>query len=413
MAFPTGINFSVRLLGFIALTLFMGGCGPSEESASKSPPAKSVSTGDAKEPTGREKPAAKKPDPGQVWKDLIARAGTQLEAGDLEAAGKTLEAIGKVYADPDEPAAEQQAALDELKTRFAEKKEQSIAKQREENLAEAERLMNVGKLTEAAQKVNDVIAAAPTSEQREKTRAILAEIASRRKARRDLRTWVQLLEREDRGNIATAHSNLLRQPDVALGMMIEASENLEKPILAANSLEVLRMLGRPKEAIPAMIAVLKRPEQKDIWPAAVRELGLTNQSGAGEPLLELALSADDLDQRIAALDALSEVVDIPNSTFARLLPMLRADGPELAAALRAAYQAVRQHNQYDFAARRGFDEELTSEQADLLSRLPERLKQLVERPADDAMDAEVVHGAKVLAMATHLVAPNRSRKSPS
>lgn len=380
----------------------MGGCGSSED---KSPEqqTKTLTQKTEEDKTKTQPPVEEKPKPEEVWKELETQAESQLAAGELAEAGQTLAEMETVYQDPDQPTEDQLAKLTELKKQWAEKQKIQIAQKRETDLAEAERLMTIGKFTEAAGKVNEVIAAAPTSEQRNKTNEILAEIARLRKARRDLRTWVQLLELKDRSSISTAHSNLLRQPDVALGMMIEASENTEKPILAANALEVLRMLNRPKETIPATIAVLGRIEQKAVWPAAVRELGRSEQPGAGEPLLKLAMETQDSGQRLAALDALAQVKDIPNRTFAKVLPSLFSDGPELASALTVAYQAVRTHDQFDFATGRGFDEEWTAEEAEQFAKLPERLKELASKPIDDEGNNGVVRAAKVLAWATHQI----------
>lgn len=397
--------FRVLVLnGALICGLWLSGCGSSEDKT-PDPSTKTLSQKTEKPPAKTQPPPEEKPKPEDVWNRLETQAETQLAAGELDEASMALAELEAVYQDPDQPTEEQLAKLEELQKQLAEKLEVQIAQKRVMDLAEAERLMTVGKFTEATQKVNEVIAAAPTIEQRNKTNVILAEIARLRKARRDLRTWVQLLELEDRSSISTAHSNLLRQPDVALGMMIEASENAEKPILAANALEVLRMLKRPQETIPAMIAVLKRPEQKTVWPAAVQELGRMEQPGAGEPLLKLALETEDSGQRIAALDALAQVKDIPNRTFAAVLPFLLADGPELAAALNVAYQAVRTHNQYDFLAQRGFETFLTEDQAGQFAKLPARLKELTAKPTDDEGENDVVRAAKVLAWATHQVPP--------
>ncbi len=351
------------------------------------------------------KPKVEKPDPKKLWLAAVEKAQAQLNAGELKEAEATLTELEALYQDPEKPSEEQLTELAALKALLREKRETQIAEKRAADLTEAERLMNVGKFTESNQKLNDVIAASPTPEQRETTRGIQAEITRRRKARRDLLTWVQLLNREDKRGLATAHSNLLRQPEVALGMMIEASEDLEKPILAGNSLEVLRMLNRPKESLPALLAVLKREQQQDLWPIAVRELGRIQSPGAGEPLLELALSTKNDTQRIAALEALSQVVDIPNRTFPAVLPFINANGPELAVAIQTGYQAARLHQQFDLAARRGFDQILTEEQEDQLANLPKRLTELMQRPVKDAKDpnAEVVRSAKALAIATRQV----------
>jgi hypothetical protein len=69
------------------------------------------------------------------------------------------------------------------------------------------------------------------------------------------------------------------------------------------------------------------------------------------------------------------------------------------------YHAIRVHRQYDLPARRGFDHVLTPEQQQRLAQFPERLAQLLERPAEDEAAAVVVQAAKVLACATRQLAP--------
>jgi hypothetical protein len=269
-------------------------------------------------------------------------------------------------------------------------------KQREENLAAAEQLVDGGKFTEALQKLGDVKAVSPTPEQRTKVAALTAQIESLRRARRNLQLWMRMLGTEKRADIATAQTNLLKQPKVALSMLIEASEDIENPILAANALATLRLMNQPEIAAPAMLAVLKRAEQQEVWPAAVRELGRMKQLGAGEPLLELALSAEVAEQRVAALTALSQVIDPPKQTLIAMLPLLQQDGPELVPGLRVAYQAIERHNQYDLPASLGLEVALTAEQE---QQLAGRLESLIELPVTEET-TDVIQAAKVLAHAT-------------
>jgi len=97
--------------------------------------------------------------------------------------------------------------------------------------------------------------------------AIADQIESMRKARRDLQLWIQMLGTDRSKDVAAAQTNLLKKPDIALGMLLEAAESIDNPILAANALEALRLLNRPEVTAPAMLAVLRRTEQQQVWPA--------------------------------------------------------------------------------------------------------------------------------------------------
>ncbi|MDA1052345.1 MAG: discoidin domain-containing protein [Planctomycetota bacterium] len=347
-------------------------------------------------------PVEKLPDPEADWSGLVEKATAHLEADELEEAQQCLAACAKVYEAPLLPSEEQQTKLAELTTRLADKREVLAMKRRDENLVDAEKLMDLGKFTEAVQKLNEVKALAPTDQQRTRASAIADQIESMRKARRDLQLWIQMLGTDRRKDVAAAQANLLKKPEIALGMLLEASENIENPILAANALEALRLLNRPDITAPAMLAVLRRTEQQQVWPAAIRELVRMQRPGAGEPLLELALSTELPEQRAAALTALSQVIDPPKQTLVAMLPLLQQDGPVLAAALRATYHAVSKHEQYDLQARRGLDVALTAEQEQQLSQ---RLVKLIELPADNEDTAEVIQAAKVLAYATRQLTP--------
>ncbi len=388
------VRFAVSAL--LLAAIHTSGCSSSSDTSPvEPPPPKKVVAS----------PVEEKPDPAVVWSELLDKALAHLDADELDEAEQLIDELANVHKDPGMLSEQQQSELDDLKKQLAKRRNALKAKQREENLAAARELVNLGKLTEAEEKLSKVRAYSPTTEEREAARVIAEEIERRRRAQRDMQVWLRLLGTERRKDIVAAQSNLRRNPSVALGMLLAASENTDNPVLVANSLETLRLLNQPQVTLPAMVAVLSRSEQQEVWPAAIQEIARTGRAGAGKPLLDLAVSTGLAEQRTAALTALSQVVDPPNDTLLAVLPLLEDEGPELAPALRAVHNALRVHAQFDLPARRGFDDALTPEQEDQLARLPERLTQLMERPADDEVAAEVVHAAKVLAYATRQLTP--------
>lgn len=350
-------------------------------------------------------PVVEKPEPDEVWNKLVAETETLLEEDQLDEVQKRLDQFAPIYAEPEQPSPEQQQQLADLKSKLAAKQKTLVDTQRAADLAEAEKMLGIGKLVDAATKLSRVLASSPTEEQREAVRAMNVEIERRRRARRELKFWVQLLESEKRSDVQTAQTNLLKQPDIAMGMMIEAAENVDKPILAANAIEVLRLLNRPDVTLPAMVAVLQRSEQQIIWPAAVREIGKVGRPGAGEPLLKLVFAASSAEQRIAAMSALSQVVDPPSQTLVVLLPLLeKENGTVLMTLLQTVYRAMTVHNQYDLTSLRGIDGPLNDQQRQQLAAMPELLDKIIKAPAKDPADAATVQAAKVLAYATRQLA---------
>jgi hypothetical protein len=389
--------FSITVLATI-------GCqGGTDETANSSPPPDKAKVTTAKAsdaPKPAQKPIEQKPDPAKIWTERLAAVTAHLDNDELDAAQAAIDQLKQVYAEPQQPTAEQQQQLAEAERRLSELHGAKSDQARAEKLAEAEQLMNRGKFVEATQSINDVLARGATDEQRKQAGILEAEIERRRRARRDLLTWMQLLESPDRRDVDSARLHLFRDVDTALSLLTEATEQVDKPVLARNALSLLRQINRPEVTVPAILAVLGRSDQQENWPDAVSELGKFTVPGAGEPLLKLALGAEQSAQRSAALVALGQVVDPPPQTLAELLPLIGADGPELVAALQAARHAVTVHGQQDLLARRGLDAPLTDEQEAQLAALPQRLKAVI-----DAGPGEAAQAAKILACATQQTEP--------
>jgi hypothetical protein len=149
--------------------------------------------------------------------------------------------------------------------------------------------------------------------------------------------------------------------------------------------------------LPLFVDVLRRPEQAACWEEAIRQIELTGSAGAGSALLELALTAESTEQRVAALEALSRCPDPPPNTVVALLPLVYADGPELAAALRAARSALVVHNQTDLWLQWAVGE-LSSEHTERLFNLAERLRQIAGA-SDSEASALTAQAAREFAVA--------------
>ena len=365
-------------------------------------------------PTEEVKPEVveEKPDHRAIWAETMSRANARLEQSEFEELTQVIEQLKEIAVELDKLAPaqldppsesnplEHRQQLADLEKKLAEKQAAQANEYRQEQLVAAETLMNRGKFVEATQAINVVLARLPTDEQRARAGVLVTDIERRRRSKRDLLSWMQLLESDDRREIATARTQLSRDVDTAVSLLVEATEQLEKPILVRNAMELLRGMNRPKVSVPAMLAVLKRNEQQENWPDVVVQLGKFTVPGAGPPLLELTLAAEGPEQRQAILLALAQVVDPPKHTLAALLPIVQQDSVELSAALQAINKAVIVHSQFDLVSRRGVDFEITAEQDKMLNELPERLAAVI---AGESEEAAAV--ATVLSATMRLVEP--------
>ncbi|MBC8874871.1 MAG: DUF4457 domain-containing protein [Planctomycetes bacterium] len=212
----------------------------------------------------------------------------------------------------------------------------------------------------------------------------------------ELRAAVVQLVAEDPEQAQAAENLLFERVDKALPLLEEALRG-DDVQLACHVMAMLQRLKRPDETLPMIVDVLRRPEQAACWPEAIRHIGLAESDGVGDPLLKLALAAETSEQRIAALEALAVCVDPPQYTVLALLPLLYADGPELAAALRVCRSVVVVHNQTDLWVQWAADG-LTSEQTERLFKLTNRLGKISGAPESEE-SADRARAARELAMA--------------
>jgi hypothetical protein len=193
---------------------------------------------------------------------------------------------------------------------------------------------------------------------------------------------------------------LRKEPDTAMPLLIEWVQRAEEPRLVRNSLQTMRRIKRPALALPAMLGVLSRVEQQANWNDAVAAIAGVTSPGIGPELLDLAVKSTAPQQRTAVLAALADVPDPPSDTLLKVLPYILGDGPQLVAALHAAYKGLVVHAQFDLPALRGIEATLNATQQQQLAELPARLTALIEQDTN----SEIVRAAKILAIATRQIA---------
>ena len=338
------------------------------------------------------------------WKTLATEVSSQLSVGKLDEAQQGIEKLDKLYSGDDKQSPVQAEEFQALSGKLADARKSSLDKKRESNLVLAEKHMNFGKFEEAQLLIGDIIAHNPPPQQHEKATLIKDEIERRRRAKRDLQAYMNMLASANRREVEAAQFELLKDPETSLSLLAEASQRTDKPVLASNAVETLGLLDRPQQAQAILVEILRRDTQQPLWAVATKEIIRMGKPGAGEPLLALALSEVPVEQKMAALETLAQVSDPPPQTLVSLLPTLHADAPLLRLALAAALHGAMTHSQFDLVSRRGFDGELTAKQEEQLDKLPERLAAL-SAPKDPAASgaADVARAARSLAVALRYI----------
>ncbi|HZL86743.1 MAG TPA: discoidin domain-containing protein [Pirellulaceae bacterium] len=350
----------------------------------------------AKRPSGEIPPGDRQ----AAWSSSISQAQAHLAAGKLDEAQAALAALDSLYSGSDAPSAEQERQRQDLELKLADSRRQSLDKQREEGLAAARKAMDLGRFDEALALTALVTGKNPAPAQQEQAAAIRIEVRRRQEVIKSWQRPIELLASSNRRDVEAAQAELRKDRDAAVSLLAELSQRTGQPALVAAALETLTALDRPQQALPLLVEVLKRDSQRDLWQVAARQIVRIGQGGAGETLLELALSSAPLEQRLAALDTLRQVVDPPPRTLIALLPILYDDSPLLRLGLQAAAHSAAVHGQYDLAAGGGLQPELKGADQELLGKLPARLNALSGGGSGD-----VALAAQSLAVALRLSMP--------
>ena len=355
----------------------LNGCTSDESEPKVETPVPEVKAESTKQP-GEPLPPPE-PTPTEKWDKLAVIIEKHIEEQKLDDATQSLAGFQEIFADED-ASAEQTARRDAFVGQIEAIKSKLSAELRTAKMEEAQQLIKTGKYDAALLALDEVLANSPTDEEREATNDSRQQIEKLRKARRSLGASLKLLKLESRSSVNSAYTQLRREPDAALPLLVEASQSTDDPVLVANALTLLTRFKQPDVAIPAILGVLSNAAQKANWDDAVGEIEKVQAPGLGADLLALIQESDSADQRVAVLSALAQVSDPPQQTFAELAPRLLQDSPDLPQTLSAAENAIRRHDQQDFVALFGLTG--TTELQGVVAKLPQRITDLLSRTDD-------------------------------
>ncbi len=336
------------------------------------------------------------------WRERFVLAESALADSRLEEAHAALASLDELDLTADPPTAEQERQRQDLALKVAAARREALDKKREEWLTAAGQALDGGRYLDALRLAADVVNSDPLPQQQERAAAVRVEVRRRQQVRKAWQPQIELLASTSRRDLETIQAELKKEPDVALPLLAELSRRTDQPAMATGALETLRLLDRPKQALPLLIDVLSRDSQRELWEVAKRQIVELKHPGAGKSLLELALVEAPVERRLAALDALSQVIDPPPETLVALLPLLQGDGPLLRRALQAAAHAASVHGQHDLTIYRALGE-VSPAQDEQLAKLPARLAAL--SAAAEGPGQDVALAAQALTVTLRLVMP--------
>ena len=405
---------SRRMFGWIAAGLFtcgtLSGCGSETADSPKTPSeatAKNSTT--ALENMPSEKNSGSTTDTAKTAKttapvtpaidERVAAVQREIDSGNLETASERLAALRESLGES--PPDDQLAKLRPIEKALNDRREALRREERTQLLQAAKTAFNNGNWDESLKQIDAVAALAPGEAERETMNELRSSIDKSMKAQLKLASWIKMLGSSTSGEVKTAQTQLLEEPEAALPLVRQAIKPND-PVTTKNALEFLRKLRKPEIALPIMISVLEDPAQQASWEIAAKEIVRQDHPGAGTHLLALALTSSLPDQRLAATNALASIVDPPETTALSLLPILFRDGAELAATILACTHSVLVHHQHDLLEWRALSESISDSQSQQLNQLSERLKTLQALPADQQV---TIDAARQLAIALRMITP--------
>ncbi|HQX51470.1 MAG TPA: DUF4457 domain-containing protein [Planctomycetaceae bacterium] len=400
---------STRLVCFIAAALFVAGTLVGCGSESSNPKGSTKSTTDKpteSSPNAMSNAASSKAPAATTNKatapsieEQLAPIQADIDGKNWDRANEKLAALRQSLGEA--PAADRLAKLSSIEKLLTEHRDEMRRYERMQLLESAKSAYANGEWDQSLKQIDAVAALAPGESEREELTTLRASINKAMKAQLGLASWIKMLGSSSSGEVKTAQTQLMEEPEAALPLVRQAISQHD-PVTTKNALEFLRKLRKPDIALPIMVSVLEDPAQQASWEIAGKEIVRLDHPGAGPKLIQLVRTSTIPEQRIAAISALAKVVDPPEDTELILLPFLFQDGPELAALISACTHSVVVNHHHDLLEWRALAESVTETQTQQLSQIGERLKALQSLPAEQQA---TIDAARQLALALQMMTP--------
>ncbi len=400
---------STRLVGTISAGLFLVGtligCGsesPNPQESTKSTthkPAESSPNAESNAASSNAPEATKSKAAAPSIEEQLAPIQADIDGKNWNGADEKLVALRQSLGES--PAEDQLAKLSPIAKLLADHREEMRRDERTQLLESAKAAYANGEWDQSLKQIDAVAALAPGESEREELATLRGSIDKAMKAQLGLASWIKMLGSSSSGEVKTAQTQLMEEPEAALPLVRQAISQHD-PVTTKNALEFLRKLRKPEIALPIMVSVLQDPAQQASWDFSGKEIARLDHPGAGPKLIQLVLTSTIPEQRVAAITALSKVVDPPEDTELVLLPFLFQDGPELAAMISACTHSVVVHHHHDLLEWGALAETFTETQSQQLGQVGERLKALQSLPVEQQT---TIDAARQLAIALQLMTP--------
>ena len=318
---------STRLFGWMAAGLLacgsLSGCGSSTQDSPTSPteadaknaatPVESTSSNGRSNSSssGAAHSAQSDPPDDSRFDQQVTAVQTAIDSGNLDSAHEKLAELRVSLGES--PGEEQLGKIRLVEKLLSERRNAMRHEERTKLLAAAKTAFDTGEWDESLKQIDAVAALAPGEAERETLNALRSSIDQAMKAQLRLGTWIKMLGSGNSGEVKTAQTQLLEEPEAALPLVRLAIRG-DDPVTTKNAMEFLRKLRKPEVALPMMVSILEDPTQQASWEIASREIVRQEHPGAGAQLLQLVLTSSVPEQRTAATTALANIVDPPEAT---------------------------------------------------------------------------------------------------
>ena len=240
---------STRLVCFIAAALFVAGTLVGCGSESSNPKGSTKSTTDKpteSSPNAMSNAASSKAPAATTNKatapsieEQLAPIQADIDGKNWDRANEKLAALRQSLGEA--PAADRLAKLSSIEKLLTEHRDEMRRYERMQLLESAKSAYANGEWDQSLKQIDAVAALAPGETEREELAALRGSIDKAMKAQLGLASWIKMLGSSSSGEVKTAQTQLMEEPEAALPLVRQAISQHD-PVTTKNALEFLRKL---------------------------------------------------------------------------------------------------------------------------------------------------------------------------